>query len=389
MRSSLFWRVTRYRASAALNPRENRLTEVTAAALEHVDGLAAGFVRDLVCQDAGRLAGPEGDIDAALRADMAFEVQYVGVATQVGTRSGGWVDLEVVLRPSPSDGRPGLLVWVEVKHGARVHGDQLDTYRTDIWARFPGEDFQRVVVLLAPRGSVPVQPPHADVLRAVWQGTARAVVKFAPSVTAPEQRWLLDEYIRYLEEEGLSDPRALSVSTALSLMERWNAEDAVAGICEHADAYVQKHWGPRTDHEKLRTADRGPAYGLNYWATYETFRDGEPPKDGWDNLWFEWGLRDASSLQYMGEAPRGAFVFMAGSSAYAADDPLKREGNEDWAGRLAAHEFHHVWLDDYRNVRLRYPDELLAHTTLEQQGITLGKWIVDAFEALAGDPPDA
>ena len=37
---SLFRRVTRYRISPTQDPRENRLTEVTAAVLERVDGLA-------------------------------------------------------------------------------------------------------------------------------------------------------------------------------------------------------------------------------------------------------------------------------------------------------------------------------------------------------------
>lgn len=37
---SLYRRVTRYRASLRLDPRENRLTEITAATLERVGGLA-------------------------------------------------------------------------------------------------------------------------------------------------------------------------------------------------------------------------------------------------------------------------------------------------------------------------------------------------------------
>ena len=40
-------------------------------------------------------------------------------------------------------------------------------------------------------------------------------------------------------------------------------------------------------------------------------------------------------------------------------------------------------------VRLRYPDELLVATTLPEQGRLLGQWVLDAFEALALEPPVA
>jgi hypothetical protein len=41
---SLFRRVTRYRIAPTQDPRENRLTEVTAAVLERVDGMAYDVV---------------------------------------------------------------------------------------------------------------------------------------------------------------------------------------------------------------------------------------------------------------------------------------------------------------------------------------------------------
>jgi hypothetical protein len=40
MAESLFSRVTRYPPSPSMDPRENRLTEITAAVLERVDELA-------------------------------------------------------------------------------------------------------------------------------------------------------------------------------------------------------------------------------------------------------------------------------------------------------------------------------------------------------------
>jgi hypothetical protein len=41
----------------------------------------------------------------------------------------------------------------------------------------------------------------------------------------------------------------------------------------------------------------------------------------------------------------------------------------------------------HRLVRLKYPDELLAQTTLEARGQALGEWIVEAFERLAQNAP--
>jgi hypothetical protein len=45
---SLFRRVTRYRITPTQDPRENRLTEVTAAVLERVDGLAYDVVDEVL-----------------------------------------------------------------------------------------------------------------------------------------------------------------------------------------------------------------------------------------------------------------------------------------------------------------------------------------------------
>src|SRR5215210_2534224 len=52
---SLFRRVTRYRIGPAQDPRENRLTEVTAAVLGRVDGLALD-VMDVVLETAAATA---------------------------------------------------------------------------------------------------------------------------------------------------------------------------------------------------------------------------------------------------------------------------------------------------------------------------------------------
>ena len=388
----MFRRVARYGPQAHLDPRENRLTEVTATALEHVDGLAAAFARcllDLGERDARRRRLPESE--RMRRGTLAAHGRQlaqdrVDIETQLATDQGRYVDLEVLLRPRPRDPGRGLLIWVEVKHGADLHGDQVDAYLSEIDGRFPGENLERAVVVISPRGWEPTQVVPERALHADWQAFARELPAIAAGLEAPEQRWLLTEYIRYLKEESLSDPDALTVSSALALMQYEQAEEAAAGICEHADAHVTDHWGDRTNAAARRGGD--PAHGLDYWANYAPHRRGEDQHALWQGTWFEWGLRYGPYMNYV-DGLRGSYVFIAGAStSYAKDEPARRPGNETWMGRRQSDGFHRTWLDNYKLVRMRYPDELLAASTLDAQGRALGEWIVEAFEALVEDPPE-
>jgi hypothetical protein len=46
------------------------------------------------------------------------------------------------------------------------------------------------------------------------------------------------------------------------------------------------------------------------------------------------------------------------------------------------------WFSEYyRLVRVKYPDELLLATTLEAQGLELGRWVVETFKLLKAKPP--
>jgi GDPmannose 4,6-dehydratase len=219
-------------------------------------------------------------------------------------------------------------------------------------------------------------------------GVARTVGAVAPRFMPPEQRWLLDHYIRYLKEEGLSDPDALTAASALSLMEYNRAWDAAAGVCQYADQHVQDYWGARGSHKQTTGKTRPPAHGPGYYANFDPHRKEHTAAPTWRGAWFEWGLRDTSSIQGLDET-RGAWVFMAGATLVTKDDPTKAEGNEHWLAARTAEGFQRFWVDYYRFAMLRYPDELLNETTLEQQGRALGAWIVDAFDHLADHPPPA
>ncbi|MGZ4287994.1 MAG: hypothetical protein ACXVHB_26805 [Solirubrobacteraceae bacterium] len=145
---SLFRRVTRYRIAPTQDPRENRLTEVTAAVLERVDGLAydvmdavlasaatAAHDRLFDAADAQEVASLEAARDA-LTAQLArlreLDRPRLQVDTQVTTASTKFVDLELRFSPRPFAPGETFLFWVEVKHGANVHGTQLTDYETDI-----------------------------------------------------------------------------------------------------------------------------------------------------------------------------------------------------------------------------------------------------------------
>ena len=122
---SLFGRVTRYRMGAAHDPRENRLTEVTAGVLERTDGLALEVARSWLQPRPHDAAGAPA-WTAARDALSEEGVGLRGVRTQRYTRRGGFVDLELSFGPRLATVTQEIVLWVEVKHGISPHEDQLE-----------------------------------------------------------------------------------------------------------------------------------------------------------------------------------------------------------------------------------------------------------------------
>ena len=184
--------MTRFAVGASQDPRENRLTEVTAAVLERVNGLPAVFVNHVI--DAGLADAKRRRLDPAertrrdqLRHSTNTPWRLVEIRTQVATAQGRFVDLELLLRPPLGSTLPALLLWVEVKHGADLHGDQLDAYLHDIALR-PVGDATRIVALLAPRGWAPQDRAVPEAIVMVgWQDLASEVRK-PTSIRASEKR---------------------------------------------------------------------------------------------------------------------------------------------------------------------------------------------------------
>lgn len=408
MPESLFSRATRYTRSPSLNPHENRLTEITAAVLERVDGLPQRIAEALLRTACDHVSQKLAEAHEASTAQWSVEqwqselqrrqaiFAAVGhleeprtlVRTQVTTPKGRFVDMEIWLRPKrAAEVVEDVVLWLEIKEGSDIHGNQLDVYLEDIVAH---KAAQKAVLLVAPRGESFASDPPLPVAPVDWQTVSGVVAAVAADpATDDVDLWLLDEYAAYLREEGLMDPEALDVGMALALMEVNDAEEAAAGICEHADAWVAAQWDKRTNQAMPRGNSTDPAYGLDYWANYEPNRLGEAVAPTWQGGWFEWGMRNTEELDYMNEDDiRGAHVFYAGVTFEAKANPAKTEGNEEWLNARLSDGFFATWFGGYhRLVRLRYPDELLAQITLESQGQALGEWVVEAFERSAQNAP--
>ncbi len=392
---SLFRRVTRYRVAPTQNPQENRLTEVTAAVLERVEGLAqhvivavlataatAATERRLNARGAAEAERSQAALDRLVATRSGVQMlsnPRLRLWTQRTTKSGKFVDLELLVTPQPFAPGKTFLFWVEIKHGAGIHGTQLGDYETDIKSEHADE---RIVLVLAPRQSLPnlVGVPEATPV-VEWQVFSDAVRHWSKRPELGEvDRFLLDDYLAYLNEEGLMDAEFLTAEHAFVLSARTEAEQAIAKVMEVADAWVQKHWGQRG-----KTAGgKKPVYGPGYWALYPIAARGENPPESWRSTTFEWGLIHDGHR----DEPRNAWAFIAGATfSVARDSPASLPENAQWllAHRQNGFEYVQSWY--WRLWRHLYPEELLGATTLDAQAALLGGWVVQSFELLAGAPP--
>jgi hypothetical protein len=271
-------------------------------------------------------------------------------------------------------------VWVEIKHGADVHGTQLDDYVADIHLE-PADE--RLVVVLAPRGSageltgVPLTVPVTE-----WQTVAAVARRRAKRPDIGEvESFLLSDYLAYLREEGLMDEELLTAEHAFALRAHPQAESAVTRLVELADAHIAKRWGTRGQ----TAGGTKPAYGLGYWAHYALLpNDAEGASDTWRSTTLEWGLTRDNDR----EEARNAWVFFAGATIWAArDSPANQPDNAAWldARRKDGFEYLSAWY--WRLNRYRYPEELLSATSLDAQVQALGDWVVETFGKLAAAPP--
>ena len=149
--SGFFGVVSRYARPSLADQRENRLTQVFAGVLEHSDGLAVELARDWLRSrpgDSHNDAATQWQDAAAGLADDDIRLRHL--RTQRPTYTGKLVDLELRFGHPNAPRADDTVVWVEVKHGASPHEDQLSNYLRDIERLGVRAS---AVVLLAPRQS--------------------------------------------------------------------------------------------------------------------------------------------------------------------------------------------------------------------------------------------
>jgi hypothetical protein len=329
---SLFARVTRYPRSSLIDPHENRLTEVTASVFERVDGLAHQAIIDLLknaaaaADDAARLAGSvDAELQRMWRAEAArlhetldaarkLSQPRVRVRTQIATPKGGFVDLEVWLRPEkPADPAPDVLVWVESKHGSDIHDTQLDIYLQDIDAQ---PAVHKVVLL-----PVPPRPNAHDPVPRVRStgrlgGSLEHNRRAAPVPRTGTKPGLAAHRIRRLPERGGPNgpgrthcracPRAHGNGRRRCCHRRHLRARRGMGSKELGDP---KNW------KQVRGASTDHGFGCEYWASYRPHK-GEIDKQAptWLSGWFDSGVGYTSGWQYLDAGTvRGSVAFWAGA----------------------------------------------------------------------------
>jgi hypothetical protein len=385
---SFLGRVTKYSPRPRLNQSENRLTEITAGVLEHVDGFAQELVAAMLVfavEDialAAQVAVPAeqqsllqraADLQAILTR-VQRTARFARVRTQVGTASGRFVDLEIRLCEDVLRAELDVIFWVEVKHGAPVHGDQLEVYELDV----PGDG---TVLVVAPLQSMPdAVPPRTPVIP--WQRLADVVRARARRAAAGTQdAFVLNAFADYLKEENLMDD-ALTPMHALALEHHRSAERRLARMCQLADTLVEQRWASRDDQHSPRGKVK---YEAGWWSVYPLGprSDANEPSTTWRTSIMEWGLQDDGGRH---EDARHQLAYVAGASMYE-DNPVVVDANSGWVSDLRNGGFY-VYKGNYQRVwKFLYPEQLLAATTLEEQARLLADWVVTTFEHLAAMPP--
>lgn len=392
-------RVTRY-VPGASDPRENRLTEITAGVMEHVDGFALALALAIV--EEGRDPSSPAKADEVLSTLQSLRVDPARYELRVDTQlpvAGKYIDLSLTF--IPCDGRPSVTIWVEVKHGSPFSGEQQpENYESRLQV-LRGQRAKALVVL-APRGANLGQTDES-LLVATWQGAGRRVEAESLTRTAgTHERWLLEQYRDYLREGGLMDQGAITEGDQRSLQGYGAAMAGIARICEVADRELTKSWGtPRPN---------GPRKHVpGFWSHHRSFSssatdavvwaaDGSVPDEeanglsvrtGWEPVLFEWGLHATDGVDQLDQA-RGPYCFSAGLTFWGKGDPAfaedaaERELRSEWFSRLEEAGFRLMRFGGlWRAREVVYLDELFSESSLEAQGELVAKRVVDAFECLS------
>lgn len=381
-RRGFFRQVTRYVATPARDPREDRLTQITAAVLERVPGLARALA--LAWLDPNRGAPEERPADTAEAARVIDELETdapVRTRTQIQF-PGRVVDLEVRFFADASMTSTAALLWVEAKHGTDPHTNQLSAYR-DARPGHPG-----AVVLLAPRRDLPVDRRQcpADVPQRCWESAARVGSTLQRRAASLDKTsgWLLGEWLAYLKEESLMDIDALGPEHMTALVYRREAESGLPALCAAAMRVAEEKLGRHGAQYENVGRSKGPVYGLGYWSTWDL------PGD-WDGAWFDWML-DESGGGDLG-IQKGHVYVQAGLSKPRGGEFSPASWQDGFHAGLRAGAQRAIfrrWRGDHERLkRVAYLHQIVRGDTLDEQGASLGEWLIETYRAIEayGPPP--
>lgn len=377
-------RATRYVTSPGRDPREDRLTQVSAAVLERVPGLARELMLGWLDPRTAPTTETSTPTTEALwrRVDSLPAETPALASTQRFLPPNRRVDLELRL-PAP-DGGLAATVWVEVKHGTDPSRGQVPGYLSSC------PDNTRVV-LLSTRERLPIldlsECPES-VPQRTWQETANRARRFARRVDDPVARWLLDEWLIYLREEGLMDPVSLGPEHMTALMYGAEAEQALSVLCQEAMAAADATVVAPFE----QSGGDKPKYGLGYWAKWGLGTTDEE-RARWDNAWFDWKVVRSRGRGH--GIPTGHVFVMAGLSKargeFTSPDPSWIDSLLGGIGGPSGPLVFLRWRGDHERLqRVGYLHQVVRGDTLADQGRELGRWVTETFDALQRHgPPQA
>jgi hypothetical protein len=354
MTESMFTRLTRYGQRTANDPRENRLTAAFAEMLRRNEDLARALASGWIA-DVGN-----GPVD--VRIQQAGSSGIIDIALRFG-----------------DPGYPDVLLWVEVKHGAGPSGvTQFAKYRDELRASASAR--RRELLVLAPASfnaaaydlvKVGTEDGRGTVLWTSWQDTYATLSNW--ETDDPVGRWLIDEFLLYMEEEGLAE-RAITtndVEALRRLVEIAEADAAIERVQRRAGDLIATAWGSPT---------KRPRYELDSWVIHACAPAGEAAPPAWSESDFRWGWESPGEP---GEAP----TFWAGASC-GPEGPLNDSTHEPWISGMEAegflpwHDRHEHWLGRTLNL-----ERLAAMSTAAEQADALSEFVLETFRSLHRTPP--
>ncbi|MGK2877849.1 MAG: hypothetical protein ACSLFF_04660 [Solirubrobacterales bacterium] len=359
--ASLFSRVTRYTPSDRHDPRENRLTEITAAVLERVPGLEFQFARALLENELPWW------IDSDARARVATQVY---VSNETGH---GFVDLVLSFYSSADEHLLEFDLLVEVKHGSPESGAQLDFY-SDAMSRRALKPSSLVVLAGRDFGDRAELSDGTAVRVVQWHRLAEALRKFDRSNRTAENAWFLREYLSYLNEEGLMSAKPIDVEALMFAALYPQSNESIEELHRVAIGRATE-WGPLAQNLGGYAAT---SYGPGKWHLFSPGGSGTSP---WgEDVWFEFNFRADTGLN----PDRTSLAFFSGATfGRKAAIP-----SDEWFIQMAAEGIERFEDDGLlRAMSVKYPADLLGFESIDTQGLAVGDWVLATFETLHANPP--